>query len=40
MPDSHAAEHFAVTTGPLPSSRKVYIGGTLHPDIRGRAAGL
>ena len=34
MPDSHAAEHFAVTTGPLPSSRKVYIGGTLHPDIR------
>jgi phosphomethylpyrimidine synthase len=34
MPDSHAAERFAVTTGPLPSSRKVHIGGTLFPDIR------
>jgi len=34
MPDSHAADRFAVTTGPLPSSRKVYVGGTLHPDIR------
>jgi len=34
MPDSHSADRFAVTTGPLPSSRKVYVGGTLHPDIR------
>ncbi|MBI1391690.1 MAG: phosphomethylpyrimidine synthase ThiC [Alphaproteobacteria bacterium] len=23
-----------VTTGPLPSSRKVYVGGDIHPDIR------
>ncbi len=34
MPDSHAADRFAVTTGPLPSSRKVYVGGTLFPEIR------
>ena len=25
---------FAVTTGPLPSSRKVYVPGTLFPDLR------
>ncbi|MDZ5648802.1 phosphomethylpyrimidine synthase ThiC [Nitrospirillum sp. BR 11828] len=25
---------FAVTTGPLPASRKVHIPGTLHPDLR------
>jgi phosphomethylpyrimidine synthase len=24
----------AVTTGPLPSSRKIHVAGTLHPDIR------
>ena len=24
----------AVSTGPLPASRKVYVAGTLHPDIR------
>jgi phosphomethylpyrimidine synthase len=23
-----------VTTGPLPASRKVYVAGDLHPDIR------
>src|SRR5579871_4176833 len=34
MPDSHSADRFAVTTGPLPASRKVYVGGTIHPDIR------
>jgi phosphomethylpyrimidine synthase len=33
MPDSHA-DRFSVTTGPLPSSRKVYVGGRLHPEIR------
>ncbi|MFU8834021.1 MAG: phosphomethylpyrimidine synthase ThiC, partial [Roseovarius sp.] len=24
----------SVTTGPLPASRKIYVAGTLHPDIR------
>jgi len=23
-----------VTTGPLPASRKIYVAGSLHPDIR------
>ncbi len=34
MPDSHSTDHFAVTTGPLPSSRKVHVAGSLHPEIR------
>ncbi|HIJ61392.1 MAG TPA: phosphomethylpyrimidine synthase ThiC [Rhodospirillaceae bacterium] len=34
MPDSHSADLFAVTTGALPSSRKVHVGGVLHPEIR------
>ncbi|MBB6251567.1 phosphomethylpyrimidine synthase ThiC [Nitrospirillum iridis] len=28
------SDGFAVTTGPLPASRKVHVAGTLHPDIR------
>ena len=24
----------AVTTGPLPGSRKIHVAGTIHPDIR------
>ncbi|EGY00019.1 Phosphomethylpyrimidine synthase [Nitrospirillum viridazoti Y2] len=28
------SDGFAVTTGPLPASRKVHIPGTLHPDLR------
>ncbi|WP_040707827.1 phosphomethylpyrimidine synthase ThiC [Oceanibaculum indicum] len=27
-------EEFSVTTGPLPASRKIYVPGTRHPDIR------
>ena len=23
-----------ITTGPLPASRKVFVAGTMHPDIR------
>ncbi|HYE49708.1 MAG TPA: phosphomethylpyrimidine synthase ThiC, partial [Azospirillaceae bacterium] len=34
MPDSLTPENFRVTTGPLPSSRKVHVGGALHPGIR------
>ncbi|MDR3437172.1 phosphomethylpyrimidine synthase ThiC [Telmatospirillum sp.] len=34
MPDSHPSEVLKVTTGPLPSSRKIHIGGTLFPDLR------
>ncbi|WP_404384849.1 phosphomethylpyrimidine synthase ThiC [Caenispirillum salinarum] len=33
MPDTQA-DAFRVSTGPLPSSRKVYVPGTRHPDIR------
>jgi len=33
MPDSHA-DRFSVTTGPLPSSRKVHVAGRLYPEIR------
>jgi phosphomethylpyrimidine synthase len=34
MPDSHSSEKFAVTTGGLPSSRKIHIAGSLFPDVR------
>ncbi|GAB4574116.1 MAG: phosphomethylpyrimidine synthase ThiC [Rhodothalassiaceae bacterium] len=32
MPDSHAP--ISVTTGPLPASRRVYVAGEIHPEIR------
>ncbi|MTJ82798.1 MAG: phosphomethylpyrimidine synthase ThiC [Telmatospirillum sp.] len=34
MPDSHSADGFAVTTGALPSSRKIHVAGSRHPDLR------
>src|SRR4051794_15621302 len=34
MPDSLPPETLQVTTGPLPSSRKVHIPGVLHPGLR------
>jgi phosphomethylpyrimidine synthase len=34
MPDSHSSENFSVTTGGLPSSRKIHIGGSLFPEVR------
>ncbi|PKU25010.1 phosphomethylpyrimidine synthase ThiC [Telmatospirillum siberiense] len=34
MPDSHSSDNFTVTTGGLPSSRKIHVAGTLFPDIR------
>ena len=33
MPDDTAFTR-KVTTGPLPASRKVYVPGTAHPDLR------
>ncbi|MBF0335696.1 MAG: phosphomethylpyrimidine synthase ThiC, partial [Alphaproteobacteria bacterium] len=29
-----ASRPFSVTTGPLPASRKVYVAGSLHPELR------
>jgi phosphomethylpyrimidine synthase len=34
MPDTFSAQGFRVTTGPLPASRKVHIGGAIHHDLR------
>jgi phosphomethylpyrimidine synthase len=34
VPDSHSADRFAVTTGPLPASRKIYLPGSLHPELK------
>ncbi|HEY0523926.1 MAG TPA: phosphomethylpyrimidine synthase ThiC [Stellaceae bacterium] len=34
MPDSFAPADIGVTTGPLPSSRKVYVPGERFPDVR------
>ncbi len=34
MPDSHPSETFAVTTGGLPSSRKIHVAGSLFADVR------
>jgi phosphomethylpyrimidine synthase len=34
MPEGSMNQNLAVSTGPLPASRKVYVPGTLHPDIR------
>ncbi|HYC01955.1 MAG TPA: phosphomethylpyrimidine synthase ThiC, partial [Azospirillaceae bacterium] len=34
MPDIQLPPDFTVTTGPLPSSRKVHVAGDRHPDIR------
>ncbi|HVJ53092.1 MAG TPA: phosphomethylpyrimidine synthase ThiC [Aliidongia sp.] len=34
MPEGTAAQPFAVSTGPLPASRKIHIAGEHHPEIR------
>nr|WP_314071246.1 phosphomethylpyrimidine synthase ThiC [uncultured Roseococcus sp.] len=34
MPDSLPPQGPSVTTGPLPASRKVYVAGQIHPQIR------
>ncbi len=34
MSDTMPPKHPAITTGPLPASRKVYVAGHIHPDIR------
>jgi phosphomethylpyrimidine synthase len=34
MSDIHASPELPVTTGPLPSSRKIHVPGELHPEIR------
>ena len=34
MPEGSLSHSFSISTGPLPASRKVYVGGRLHPEIR------
>jgi phosphomethylpyrimidine synthase len=34
MPDGTIGSAFTVSTGPLPSSRKVYVAGKLYPELR------
>src|SRR5260370_14383865 len=34
MPEGSMNQNLAVSTGPLPASRKVYVPGKLHPEIR------
>ncbi|MBX6368747.1 MAG: phosphomethylpyrimidine synthase ThiC, partial [Rhodospirillales bacterium] len=34
MPEGTIGSAFTVSTGPLPSSRKVYVAGKLHPELR------
>jgi phosphomethylpyrimidine synthase len=34
MPEGTLSQNFKVSTGPLPASRKVYIAGERHPDVR------
>ena len=34
MPEGTAGKAFTVSTGPLPSSRKIYVAGEVHRDIR------
>jgi phosphomethylpyrimidine synthase len=34
MPEGNIGSAFTVSTGPLPSSRKIYVAGTVHPDLR------
>jgi phosphomethylpyrimidine synthase len=34
MSDIHSSPELTVTTGPLPSSRKIHVPGELHPEIR------
>src|SRR5258708_35136671 len=34
MPEGSMNQNLAVSTGPLPASRKVYVPGILHPAIR------
>ncbi len=33
-PRDHSTDFLTVTTGPIPGSRKIYVAGNLHPDIR------
>ena len=34
MPDNLPPQHPAITTGPLPASRKIHVAGQVHPGIR------
>ena len=34
MPDTLPLQRPAITTGPLPASRKIHVAGQLHPEIR------
>jgi len=34
MPEGTAGKAFTVSTGPLPSSRKIHVAGDIHPEIR------
>jgi phosphomethylpyrimidine synthase len=34
MPKDNSSQDFTVSTGPLPSSRKIRVPGRLHPEIR------
>jgi phosphomethylpyrimidine synthase len=34
VPDTLPPQHPAITTGPLPASRKIHVAGLLHPEIR------
>ena len=34
MPEGTLSQNFKVSTGPLPASRKVFIAGERHPDVR------
>ena len=34
MPEGTAGKAFTVSTGPLPASRKIYVAGEIHKDIR------
>ncbi len=34
MPEGSLKQNFSVSTGPLPASRKVYVGGDRHHDLR------
>ncbi len=34
MPEGTLTQNFGVSTGPLPASRKIYLGGARHPELR------
>ncbi len=34
MPEGTLSQKFQVSTGPLPASRKVFVAGERHPDVR------